>query len=169
MVTEAKPKRIPSRRALEIIDEGLEEIRLQFGWGRPDSAASALRDGGRDLDEDQIEEDIESFDEDEDGEGEDGYFDREAVEVAIDAFISTLLDSDVIRKTKSGKLPSFGTIFARLFGDKGDVVDLASAFEDDIKGYMGWISPDHMRSAEERFMKIRELVHDMLKDQAHGH
>jgi hypothetical protein len=176
MGIETRPKRVPSRRVLEAIDDGLEEIRFYFGWGNSDTANTASPKGEPNIEEESApdeddsleEEDEEDYLEGEEYDDQEGsYIDREEIEVAVDAFISSLLASSVIRKAKSGKLPSFGMVFTKFFG-RGDLVDLATAFEDDIEGYMGWISPDEMQSAKKRFIEICEFVRDMLEEKAHG-
>ena len=115
------------------------------------------------VDEDEIVED-EVYDED-----EDEYFDKEEVEVAVDEFISSLVSSKLIRKPKTGRLLTIGSVFAKFFGEEGEIVELAREFENDIAGYMGWISPAKMKSAEERFAKILNLVRSILKEVPHGH
>jgi hypothetical protein len=167
MRTETKTKRIPSQRVLEAIAEGLEEIRAYFGWQVSFASGSTSADGGPDVEEDDLDV-TDSIDGDDYGERDEEYFDREEVEVAVDAFISSLLASGVIRENRHGKPPSFGAVFARLFGDEGEVAVLAGAFEDDVKGYMGWIRPDEMLSAQKRFISIFNSVQEMLKETAHG-
>ncbi len=96
----------------------------------------------------------EDFDE---GEYTDGY-DREEIEVAIDEFLSTLLRANIIRKSKSGKEPSFADVFRRLFGQDHEITAKAQSFEEYIKGYFGWIAPEDMRIAHETFLEIQEIV-----------
>ena len=163
MGTETKTKRIPSLKVLEAIAEGLEEILAYFGWQVSTASGSTSINGEPEVEENVLDV-TDSIDEDEHDEGEEEYFDREEVEVAVDAFISSLSASGVIRENRHGKLPSFGTVFAKFFGDEGEVAVLAGAFENDVKGYMGWISPDEMLSAKKRFMSIFGSVQEMLEE-----
>jgi hypothetical protein len=169
MSTAKKPKRIPGTRILEAIAEGLDEIRAHFGWGNFVVSNTAVTHAKPEK-KDETDPDEDDFVEEDDyDDGEEEYFEREEIEVALDAFLSSLLASGVIRKAKSGKSPSFGRVFAKFFGDEGEVVDLAWEFEEDIEGYMGWIKPDAMRSAEQRFLKISDLVSKMIKEkEPHG-
>jgi hypothetical protein len=166
MGTETKTKRIPSLKVLEAIAEGLEEILAYFGWQVSTASGSTSINGEPEVEENVLDE-TDSIDEDEHDEGEEEYFDREEVEVAVDAFISSLSASGVIRENRHGKLPSFGTVFAKFFG-RGRSRGSCRAFENDVKGYMGWISPDEMLSAKKRFMSIFGSVQEMLEEKMHG-
>jgi len=83
--------------------------------------------------------------------------------VAVDAFISSLTGSGVIRKRKGGKTPSFAEVFERLFGPDNEITDKANDFEDFIEGYFGWVSPEDMRSAHEAFVVIQGIVRQATK------
>lgn len=176
MMAETNVKRMPSKRVLDAIDEGLAEIQDYFGWrSGSETASTNEKTGGshatpvavdqNDLDNGQDEE-LGEFEYD--GELEEEYFDREEVEVALDAFTSSLLASGIIKKSRSGKAPGFGSVFGKFFGEHDEVAALASKFEDKIEGYMGWISPDDMMSAEKLFLQICDRVREMVKGKNHA-
>ncbi|MFL6352268.1 MAG: hypothetical protein ACJ74Z_10515 [Bryobacteraceae bacterium] len=107
-------------------------------------------------------------DEEEDDEGEEfgpKVFDAEEIEVAIDSFISQLSDKRLIKKPVPGKAPSFGQVFEKLFGSTSRVVDLAREFEEQVKGYAGWVSHDDMQNAYDTFMALKKAIEE-LRDAA---
>ena len=170
MVKESKTMRRPSRQVLEAISDGLDEIEAQFdlsgfspsavesvGDKAPVEGAAPIADGTEEADEDEAEDDS---DENYDGE----YFDREEIEVAIDAFISSLIGYGVIRKRKGGKLPSFAEVFEKFFGQDHEITEKANDFEDLIEGYFGWVSPEDMRSAHNAFVEIQDILRQATKE-----
>lgn len=88
-------------------------------------------------------------------------YDREDIEIAIDAFLSELHRARLIKKNKKGKLPSFTNVFEDLFGDS-TVSRLAKDFEDFVEGYFGFISYEAMLSAREQFVEIRSILRSEL-------
>ena len=155
-----KAVRRPGKRTLAAISEGLEEIDAHFemsGFSHkeiiPSIAATA----------EEVE--VESADEDDSdyyGEcHEPEYFDREDIEVAIDAFISQLIKANVVRKSGAGKSPSFSEVFERYFGDAHES-EKAKKFEEYVEGYFGNIAPEDMRAAYEQFCEIQEVVRKEL-------
>jgi len=168
MVTESKTTRRPSRKVLEAISGGLEEIEAQFDSSG--FSSSTVKSVGEEPPAGPIiggpEEAEEKEEEDDDGEEyySDHYFDREEIEVGLDAFISHLINSEVIRKPKPGKTPSFSEVFEKFFGKDHEVTEKANGFEGFIKGYFGWVSPENMRLAHDAFLEIRGIVQSAMKE-----
>jgi hypothetical protein len=160
MKTKQKTVRSPSKLAITAIADGLEEIAAYFpfvGFGRgakkvPEGLAAEV-----DNEEDSSEED-EFADDDDDGYSGFSSYDREEIEVAIDEFISALIAEGILRKSKSGKLPSFAGVFEKCFGKDHEVSKKARQFEEYIEGYFGALDYDDMRSAYSEFQEIRDLV-----------
>jgi hypothetical protein len=163
MVTEATAVRRPSRAALTAIEEGLAEMEAYFGVSRHTGDLEGEEPSAdREAPDTEIAE--EGYDDDEEASDESsGDSDREEVEVALDAFISFLLDEGMIRKSKSGKLPSFADIFSRFFGKEHEIAVNARSFEAHIEGYFGWISSEDMRLARDEFLAIQEGVKKILE------
>lgn len=167
-VTDTPKQRVPSRKQLEALAKALEEIAGYFGWAQTDFSdvptqehtAADARIGGRE----EREEEVES---DEDGNEVRRPIAKEEVEVAIDSFTSSLIESQVIHERKSAKPPSFAGVFTKLFGC-GEIVELAEKFESDVEGYMEWIGPDEMEGAERQFLRIREIVIEHLRGVANA-
>ena len=90
------------------------------------------------------------------------YFDREDIEVAVDAFISHLIQAKVVRKSIGGKFPSFSEVFEKYFGDAHEITVKAKNFEEYVEGYFGAISPDDMSAAHDEFCEIQEAVRKEL-------
>jgi hypothetical protein len=172
MPTKPKTKPRAGKKILEAINEGLEEISASFGWESA-SASSVSEAVEKSKNEPAAVEkiagadvmDAEEFDADQDFDdlyeetgSRDGWIDKEEVEIAVDAFISTLLFAGIIRKSKSGKLPSFEDIFERFFDEEDEIVELARSFEHNIQGYFDWISPEDMEAARDCFLEIRDLL-----------
>lgn len=179
MKTETQKKRAPNRKVLRAINDGLDEIEsyLDFSGSIPSAnkeaaepipsshVANAPEPGEEDHDQPEAEEGEEDQDE---YDIDDQYIDREEIEVALDAFLSQLISAEVIRKPKPGKPPSFAWVFERFFGKDHPVSEDARRFEEFIKGYFGWVSPDNIDSAKEAFLEIREIVRKALTDDRPG-
>jgi hypothetical protein len=188
MTKEKRKTRQPSKRVLSVIVDGLEEIRAYFGWSPPSTAnghvdpdedltgATSSHSGrptgdddgeeGDDEDHGDADRDDEGYDEeydDSDDEYSEGYVDREEIEIAVDAFISTLIDADIVRKNHAGKPPSFAGVFGRFFGSQHEITKKAEEFEKYIEGYGGWISPEEIQNAESSLLEIYEIVQTTLK------
>src|SRR5579862_4438292 len=104
MARERTALRGPTKRELEAISDGLNEIDAYVGFGGLSTTKSGEEAEGT-LHADSAKEELG----DDDGGDDDystEYFDREEIEVALDAFLSALLSAKVISK-KRGKLPSF--------------------------------------------------------------
>jgi hypothetical protein len=176
MATESQKKRAPSPKVLRAINDGLDEIESYLDFSV--SISSMNTEAAAQIPESHVpnapeeEDDQSGTEEGEDDQDEydtdDQYIDREEIEVALDAFLSQLISADVIRKPKSGKTPSFTWVFERFFGKDHPVSEHARGFEEFIKGYFGWVSPDNMDSAQESFFEIREIVREALTDDGSG-
>jgi len=115
MKTKEKTVRLPSKRAISAIADGLEEIGAHFqfvGFGNgADKPAEDLAPEA-DSEEDQPEEDSseeDDFDADDDDDGYSGFstYDREEIEVAIDEFISTLIANGIFEEKQIGQTAIF--------------------------------------------------------------
>ena len=157
---------MPGKQAISAIADGLEEIGAHFqfvGFGNGvDEPAEDLASGAT-SEEDQPEEDSseeDDFDADDDDDGYSGFstYDREEIEVAIDEFISNLITNGILRKSKSGKLPSFSGVFEKIFGKDHEISRMARQFEEYIEGYFGAIDYDDMKAAYSEFHEIREFL-----------
>ena len=158
MKTKQKSVRSPSKLAIAAIADGLEEIaaHLQsvgFGSGAKKSSEGLAAEA--DTEEDRFEEDEFA---DDDGYSGFSSYDREEIEVAIDEFISSLIADGILRKSKSGKPPSFSGVFEKFFGKDHEISQKARQFEEYIEGYFGAIDYDDMRTASSEFREIRDLV-----------
>lgn len=138
----------PSRKVLEALAAGLEEIETHF-----DNEGFGHSPASDDEEDDYDAEDYTSVS-----------YEREDVEVAVDGFISQLIDDKILRKAKSGALPSFGDVFEKLFGKRHDITKMARDFEDHIDGYFGQILYEDMVAAYQIFLEIEEYVKSALAD-----
>jgi hypothetical protein len=141
--------RRPSNKVLDALSEGLDEMDSSFGF------SAAVPDKTEERTPEDAVEDDDDLDTDE---LNDGYVDREEIEVAMDSFLSALISAGVIRKQKSGKSPLFSDLFAKFFGVDHEVTTKARRFEEHVKGYFGWINPEDMDLARDEFSEIYELV-----------
>jgi hypothetical protein len=145
---------------LEAIADGLEEIDSHFAL----EGITGIEDNAGEIEtllgDDQRAEDV-SDESDDDPYDEPFYtagFDREDVEIAIDEFLSHLLRKRLIRKDKSGRLPSFAGVFEKFFGPEHQIVRTAETFEEHIAGYFGWIDYENMREAYVKFLEIQTFI-----------
>lgn len=159
--------RHPSRRVLEALSGAFREIEahfelLGFTPEEPESiSVEAPEEPGEeeDLEEPDEEYEVEYVDEDESG---GGVYQREEIEVAIDIFISELIDEKVIKQPKNEKAPSLVSVFERIFGEDHEIVKLIHEFDDNIEGYFGAISYDDMKSACGNVFAIRGIINKEL-------
>jgi hypothetical protein len=161
MAREQNSARRPGKRVLTAISEGLEEIDAHF-----ELSGFSHRKANPSTGEATEEVEAESSDEDDSdyyGESQEPeYFDREDIEVAIDAFLSQLFQANVVRKSGAGKLPSFSEVFEKYFGDAPEITVKARNFEEYVEGYFGAISPEDMRAAYDEFCEIQEIIRKEL-------
>jgi hypothetical protein len=96
-------------------------------------------------------------------------YDREDVEVAVDVFISRLVDEDLIATKKSmhSSHPSLEEVFAKIFDQKSEIVEAAAKFEESIAGYADSIDGDDMNSAFEYILEIRSFIDAEVKRHEH--
>lgn len=150
----------PSTRVLKIIADGLEEIEDHVAWEGIAGIEDDIAEEESMPSEDEGAEDV-SDESDDDPYDEPYYtagFDREDVEIAIDAFLSHLLRKKLIRKDKSGRLPSFAGVFEKFFGGEHQIAKAADKFEEYVRGYFGWIDYENMKAAFGEFLGIRTFI-----------
>jgi hypothetical protein len=153
-----------SKKNVSLIVDALSEIEYHFDQigmverevtdapieTKPDLPAEAEDSEGEYLDQDFTEEEDEYY--------SDRIFQKEEVEIAVDAFLTALFNKKLIKKDRRGGLPSFGESLRRLFGDDDEVVSIADSFEEHIKGYFDCISSEDMSAAYDEFVKIRDII-----------
>jgi hypothetical protein len=164
MTEEGKKLRRPSQKVLNVIVDGLDEIDSYVPFPRrlaTESEEVTANPEGELSAEDEDESG--QYCEDNDGDRRTEYFDREEMEVALDAFLSALVNAGVIKKSRQGKLPSFSEVFIKFFGQDHELTKKAQSFEDFVEGYFGWISPEDMQRAHEEFLEIYESVKDAAR------
>jgi hypothetical protein len=109
----------------------------------------------------------------EDGEGEDlgpVVFDREDIEVAIDLFISSLVQAKIVRKLLPGTRPSLADVMERFFGEDHDITQKSQEFEECVKGYFDLVGYDNVRQAYSLVSEMKGMIEEeigMLKEK-HG-
>jgi len=171
----------PRRKVLVAVAEGLREIEAHFEWegfsevadkqsqGIPErvviqageSGAKAEDgelvepDGSSEGEETQPEESEESYDDfesEEEPEGE-SVFQREEIEVAIDLFVTHLIEEEIIEEPEN-----LEHIFGALFGEDHEITEAVKAFEEHIKGYFGAIAHEDMNKAFGNLTHIRDIL-----------
>lgn len=168
-----RPLRHLSRKVLDAIAEGLKEIEGYFElevfpanhFESPEEASQQeLESQGEKGEEDEDDEE-EEYDE---GEGSSGtaIFDREDVEVAVDLFISHLVQVGVLRKAKSGAQLSFSEVFEKFFGEEHAIVERAQSFEEHIEGYFDSVGYEDMKIAYEELAAIQEMINREMNPNA---
>ena len=164
MTEEGKKLRRPSPKVLKVIVDGLDEIDSYVPFpGRLRSESDEVTANPEGELSAGDENESAEYGERDDGDYRTEYFDREEMEVAIDAFLSALVNAGVIRKSRHRKLPSFSEVFIKFFGQDHEVSKKAESFEDFVEGYFGWISPDDMYRAHEEFLEIYDIVKDAAR------
>lgn len=159
-------KNRPSRRILDGLTRGLQEIEAYFGWPVADAT---LENSEQPEEPEEVADEDGIGDEEPIGEADDdGYFEAEEIEVAVDSFLSYLHENGLIRKNKAGKLPTFYRVFEKFFGEDHEIAKLALTFEEKIEGYFGWISFESMGEARESFIEIFKLVRQVGDDSRGG-
>jgi len=155
----------PSRRELEAIDGGLDEIAAYFGWEKEDSHHEVEESAEDGEDEPAADDgDEEPYEQDQRRPG----VDREEVEIAVDAFLSHLIQERLIRPADPRRPPSFSEVFETFLGEEHAASKAAETFETCVKGYFGWIDDDSMESARKQFLEIRELIRQELERRNDG-
>ena len=82
----------------------------------------------------------------------------EQLEVAIDAFLSTLQGKGILKGKRSEELPGFADTFKWLFSDDQEVWDAADNFEQSVTSYFGWIEEDNVSSAYQQLARLKREV-----------
>jgi len=155
--------RIPQRRrkkTLDIVAAGLEEIAAYFDMeGFPSkqevTSGSVQEEIAEETDVHQVEDGSEF---------EYGFsrgreaFPREDIELAIDAFLSHLIQERLLPKTPPGEAPSFSEVIAELFGDDHEITKKADRFEEHIKGYFGFVDYAAMVTAYDELLDIQNMI-----------
>ena len=164
-------KRKLSISDLELLLEALEEISAHFymvGFHEGGSDPTQEAEGPA-SEPDRAEENASeaAADESADDESYDdllsGTYDREDIEIALDAFLSDLRKAKLIKADKKGHLPSFSQVFEQLFNDNS-LVKKAKEFERFIEGYFGLIAYEDMQSAHGTFIEVQQAISSELKD-----
>ena len=138
----------PSRGTLAVIAAGLEKIGGHFvGEGMDIGEGGVGEETDSGIEEEPYEEPYYT-----------AGFDREDVEIAIDGFLTKLAREGLIRKNKSGRLPSFSAVFEKLFGAGHAMVKTAKEFEEHVAGYFGRIDYENMRAAYSEFLEIKKFI-----------
>lgn len=142
-------------RVLKSIAAGLEEIDCALAW----NVTAGVGDNGEDEEIVNTQDGGTPYEEPFYTPG----FDREEVEIAIDAFLSHLLEQKLIRKKKLGGLPSFVDVFEMFFGANHKIAKVAERFEEHVTGYFGWINSDEMSEAYADFLEIQNFIQQELE------
>lgn len=163
--------RRPSKRVLQGISDALNEIDAYFGFssvsaGTPEDQAEEGQNGADQIEPEDVGEGDDDYGEYEEYEASQDYINREEIEIAVDAFLSALSNSGLIKKNRAGKLPHFGDVFEKFFGEDHDLAVKAWEFEEHTKGYFDWVSPEDMALARAAFLEIQESVEKNLTGSA---
>jgi len=161
-------RRIPQRRwkkTLDVVATGLEEIAAYFDMEGFSPNENDMRDRAP---EEIVQEDEKV--EEEDGDEYDFFSEREAfpredIELAIDAFLSHLIQEHLLPKSKA-KAPSFSAVFAKLFGDDHEITKKADDFEEHIKGYFGFVDYPAMITAYSELQNIQGMIKEATREAA---
>jgi hypothetical protein len=142
----------PKREVLTEILDGLREIEAHFemeGFARNEIKP-------------EEEPQAETPEEEDDEYGEDfsgpSAFDREDIEVAIDVFISHLVQTAVIKKQEHRGRHPLSDIIQDLFGEDHAISTMTLSFEEHIKGYFDLVCYDDMQKAYFELSNIRDLI-----------
>src|SRR5438045_3607075 len=153
--------RRPKKEVLTALSRALEEIEAYFEmWGFSLGKAEnqpqlpfenpELQDeksSEEKPEEQEAREDSDDLYGGDDDSGGEPVFDREEIEVAIDLFLSTLVQEKVIPKYPGNKLPTLEQVFQRIFGEDHEIIKVVHDFEEHIEGYFDVIGHDDMETA----------------------
>jgi len=166
-----KKQKLSRREILTTLQKAFEEIDSGFDWAGfdtsedDDSSTESLPEETLGIAQEAAPTvEPSSNDDEDDYVGDEGpsenesMYDREDIEIAIDAFLSELQHAQIIHKNKKGRLPSFSDVFKGLFGDSHDLASKAREFETFIEGYFGYISFEDMEEARTKFVEIKSAV-----------
>lgn len=156
-MSRAKKKLTASQ--LDTMVDALAEIEYHFGWQAPPQIVP-----GEPGDETDVGDEENFADEEEDDSAEPEVYDAEEIEVAVDAFLSQLIDATIVRKTKGGAMPSMFDVFERLFGEEHEASKSAKEFEGLVAGYFGWVKADDVEEAHGCLIVIKESLIKMREE-----
>jgi hypothetical protein len=169
LVKKQRGVRRAPREVLETLSEALKEIEAHFemmGFSRHKGdvfQGDAPKPGPEDGKHEEPYED--DYGEDED-EGRVAAFQREEIEVAIDVFISSLVQENVIRKYPRNKQPSLENVFEKIFGENHEIIKPVQVFEEHIEGYFDLIGYEDMEIAFAELTDIRDIIDKEIESYA---
>jgi hypothetical protein len=152
--------RRPTKKALRALALGLEEIEEHFVWEEFSKADDHGSESGSPQADDEASDD--------EDEREDEYllqtsgFDREDVEIAIDAFISSLIRKKLVPRDES-KPATLSDVFEIFLGGDHEATKTARSFESHIKGYFGIIDYENMSSAYSDLLELQDVLKKELE------
>jgi hypothetical protein len=161
LVREQPGVRHPRKEVLEAVSGALEEIEASFEMmGFSSGKGQAFL--GEAPKVQPVEEEYDETYGDEYGEDEGNggveIFQREDVEVAIDVFLSRLVQERVIKKYKRNKQPSLEGVFEHIFGENHEIIKPVQVFEEHIEGYFDLIGFEDMELAFGELADIRRII-----------
>jgi hypothetical protein len=147
----------PRRRVLEAISEALDEIKANFeiefvSTAPPEAQPSEVAPK---VPSEAGEEEEEEF-------SGTSAFDREDIEVAVDVFLSHLVQEQIIRDSKLTERPSFSGVFERFFGEDHEIAKKARDFAEHIEGYFDVVSYDDVSAAYDDLLEIKRIIDSEL-------
>jgi len=153
-----KAMRRPPRKILGALLDGLAEIKANwelegFPTSNVESPQEEPQGEGAEVDG-------------EDGDSEDfgpSVFDREDIEIAIDVFISHLVQEGIIRKLGPSERPSLSDIVERFFSEDHEISKKAREFEEHIKGYFDLVGYDDMQQAYGLLLEMTGMIQTEAK------
>ena len=173
--------RQPTKETLEVLSEALKEIeayfemvgfsqrkkeglpQLSFGNGESQNKKSVEEEPDENAAEENAEEETEDgYGEDDDSSGS-SVFDREEIEVAIDVFLSVLVQEGILPKYPRNKLPTLEGAFERIFGESHAIIKTVQSFEEHIEGYFDVVGYDDMEIASNQLAEIRDMINKELR------
>ncbi len=156
------------KKTLDIVAAGLDEITAYFDMegfpSKHDASSGKVQEQTvKGTDADQVEDDSES---DYGVSHRREAFPREDIELAIDAFLSHLIQERLLPKTAPGEAPSFSEVIGELFGDAHDITKKADRFEEHIKGYFGFVDYVAMATAYDDLLDIQNMIKEATGEAA---
>ncbi len=175
-------RRQPTKKTLEALSEALKEIeayfemvgfshrkkddvpQLPFENVEPQNKKALEEEPDESEAEENAEEETEDgYDEDDDSSGG-SVFDREEIEVAIDVFLSELVQEGILPKYPRNKLPTLAGTFERIFGEDHPIIKTVQSFEEHIEGYFDVVGYEDMEIASNQLTEIRDMINKELRD-----
>lgn len=169
LVKEQTGVRHPRKEVLEAVSGALEEIEASFEMmGFSSGKGEAFQEEAPKVQPENKEYDETYGDEYGADEGNGGVevFQREHIEVAIDVFLSRLVQERVIKKYKRKQQPSLEDIFEHVFGENHEIIKPVQIFEEHIEGYFDLIGYEDMELAFGELADIRRIIDKELDQYA---